>query len=102
MQGQIYPNCFGPYLRYAISTRFEYFSSFDQTISVEHRILFDEDTFKLFLLVEFKNAGQADEFADKMNKILAQPSVDLGPANDQSRFSTMRTLTTAVTPADSD
>ncbi|WLA53954.1 hypothetical protein [Bradyrhizobium diazoefficiens] len=102
MQGQIYPDCFGPYLRYAISTRFAYFSSFDQTISIEHRILFDEDTFKLFLLVEFKKAGQADEFADKMNAILAQPSVDLGPADEQIRFSTMRTLTAAVTPVDSD
>ena len=42
-----YPKCFGPYLRYAISTDFKYFE------------FFDDRYFKLFLLVEFKSAMDA-------------------------------------------
>jgi hypothetical protein len=108
MQGQIYPDCFGPYLRYAISTRFAYFSSFDRMNSVEQKLRFDEDTFKLFLLVEFKKAGQADEFAEAMNRAFeeaakteggsSQQVVDLGPADDHTPFATMRSQVKAVTP----
>ena len=29
-EGESYPRCFGPYLRYAISTDFEYFEFFDE------------------------------------------------------------------------
>ena len=39
------PSCFDPYLRYAIATNFKYFE------------LFDDKNFKLFLLVEFKDAA---------------------------------------------
>src|SRR6267143_1216315 len=87
-EAETYPNCFGPYLRYAIATLFEYFE------------FFDDREFKLFLLVEFKKAGQADAFADEMNKALSGRSVDLGPADDPTPYATMRTLTTAVTPAE--
>src|SRR5450759_5369632 len=97
-EGQIYPRCFDPYLRYAISTGFEYFNSFDETNFFDERNVFDDTNFKLLLLVEFKKPGQADEFAEKMNNILPEPSVDLSPADDHTPFATMRTLTTAVTP----
>jgi len=98
--GKIYPDCFGPYLRYAISTHFAYFSSFDEKF-FDKRNVFDERNFKLFLLVEFKKAGQADAFADAMNKALSGHSVDLGPADDNTPYTTMLTLTRAVTPAPS-
>ena len=124
-EGQFYPDCFGPYLRYAISTRFLYFSSFDQTISADqmnsaertistdHSIFFDDNTFKLFLLLEFKKPGQADDFAEAMNgafteaaKIEGRSSelavVDLGPADDHTPFATMRALVKAVTPVPPD
>jgi hypothetical protein len=45
--GRPYPKCFGPYLRYAISTDFRNFEFFDDKI------------FSLFLLVEFKRAEHA-------------------------------------------
>lgn len=108
MQGQIYPDCFGPYLRYAISTGFAYFSSLDRTNSVEHGLRFDEVTFKLFLLVEFKKAGQADEFVEAVNRAFQEAArteggsreqvVDLGPADDHIPFATMRSQLKAVTP----
>jgi hypothetical protein len=94
-EGVTYPNCFGPYLRYAISTNFEYFKFFDES-----------ERFKLFLLVEFKKAGQADDFATDINNALSArnpalpgPSVDLGPADDNTPYATMRARTTAVTTA---
>ncbi|WP_065751612.1 hypothetical protein [Bradyrhizobium paxllaeri] len=92
--GESYPNCFGPYLRYAISTNFEYFAFFDERAN-----------FRLFLLAEFKKAGQQDEFVDRLNAALSDlypgsssPSVDLGPADDNIPFATVRAPTTAVTP----
>lgn len=98
-ESQIYPKCFDPYLRYAISTGFEYFNSFDEMNFFDERNFFDDTNFKLFLLAEFKKPGQADEFAEKMNNILPEPSVDLGPADDNTPYATMRTLTMAVTAA---
>jgi hypothetical protein len=100
--GQIYPKCFGPYLRYAISTRFVYFSSFGQTISRRDQHFFNESEFKLFLLVEFIKAGQAEDFADAIQKILSDRGVELGPAADDTPYTTMRTLTIVVTPAAAD
>ena len=68
-EGKVYPKCFDAYLLYAIWTGFEYFSFFNET------------KFKLFLLTEFKKAGQADDFAEKMNRALSERAVDLGPAD---------------------
>ncbi|MGC2081854.1 MAG: hypothetical protein WA702_00655 [Bradyrhizobium sp.] len=91
-----YPNCFGPYLRYAISTRFEYFEFFDE-----------KENFKLFLLVEFKQPGRQKQeaFVDLLNNALRGPhsdtssrSVELGPADDDISFGTLRAPTAAVTP----
>ena len=97
-EDQTYPKCFGPYLRYAISTRLVYFRSFHQTISRDNEHFFNENDFKLFLLVEFNEAGQADDFGRAMNEFFSG-SVDLGPADDNTRYTTMRTLAIVVTPA---
>jgi hypothetical protein len=86
-EGKVYPKCFDAYLLYAIWTGFEYFSFFNET------------KFKLFLLTEFKKAGQADDFAEKMNRALSERAVDLGPADDNTPYSTIRTRTMAVTAA---
>jgi hypothetical protein len=92
--GESYPSCFGPYLRYAISTHFEYFEFFDP-----------RENFKLFLLAEFKETGKQDEFVDRLNAALSElhpgspgPSVDLGPADDTIPFATLRAPPIAVTP----
>jgi hypothetical protein len=70
-----YPKCFDPYLRYAISTGFRNFDSFDDKGVLKRR-------FRLFLLVEFKESGTADEFAAELNAALKEQAVDLGPADD--------------------
>jgi hypothetical protein len=55
------PNCFGPYLRYAIATDFKYFESFD------------DRGFRLFLLVEFKDLTTAAAF----KKAITKPGYDV-------------------------
>jgi hypothetical protein len=87
------PDCFGPYLRYAFSTEFRHFE------------FFDERGFKLFLLVEFYDAGKQDEFVGALKTALShpgtpQPFVELGPTDDKIplALATLRTQTTAVTP----
>jgi len=78
-----YPNCFGPYLLYAISTDFENFEFFDKGNS------------KLFFLVEFQPAeGAAEEFKREMKN--ARFAVDFGPVHDKTRYVTMRTGKSAV------
>ena len=53
-----YASCFGPYLRYAISTSFKDFEPFDDK--------------ELLLLVEFNEAHvAADRFLDDMSKVNA-------------------------------
>ena len=49
-----YPDCYEPYLRYAITTDFRNFEAFD------------EERFALLLLVELRQADEVDEFAKKM------------------------------------
>ena len=80
--GHRYANCFGPYLRYAISTDFKTFE------------FFDEGKFTLFLLVEFKEADGAENFAKAMR--VAGLPVDLGPAADSTRYATVLTHKPAV------
>src|SRR5712691_57845 len=95
--GESYPICFGPYLRYAISTHFEYFEFFDE-----------RENFKLFLLAEFYDPGQQDNFVTLLKAALVkshpaspEPSVELGPTEDDVplAFATLRAPTTAATPA---
>jgi hypothetical protein len=76
-----YPRCFGPYLRYAISTKFKNIEYFDGKSL-------------LFFLVAFNKAGQADEFVGEMRK--AGSRVDLGPTEKNASYATMRTHPHAV------
>lgn len=55
-KGHHYPECYEPYLRYAISTNFRNF------------VFFDEKDFSLFLLVEFKDVGHAAKFEQRITK----------------------------------
>jgi hypothetical protein len=80
-----YPKCFGPYLRYAISTRFEAFELSDA--KKRHA--------RLFFLVEFKKAGLEADFAAEMNE--SGFSVVLGPTDDSIRYATLHTSKEAVT-----
>jgi hypothetical protein len=77
------PKSFDPYLRYAIATDFETFESFD------------EKTFRLFFLVEFRRPGLATSFERRMKE--AGFEVEFGPYDDDSRYVTLRTGTAAVT-----
>ncbi|MGY8684285.1 hypothetical protein Q2941_41995 [Bradyrhizobium sp. UFLA05-153] len=85
-----FPNCFEPYLRYAIATDFKYFESFD------------EKGFKLFLLVEFIDVQHAEQFGGEMdndNHPHAPPGIEFGPSDPASRFTTMRGFKAAVGPS---
>jgi hypothetical protein len=75
------PKCFGPYLRYAIATDFRNFEPFDEANS------------RLFLLVEFKEAGSARKFEEEMKKF----DVELGPGDKRIRYATLRSRKAAVT-----
>ena len=82
------PSCFDPYLRYAITTDFKYFE------------FFDESAFKLFLLVEFKDAVHAAEFEQEMDEDRheAKPGIEFGPTLSSSRYATIRAFKAAVGP----
>ncbi|WP_407147940.1 hypothetical protein [Bradyrhizobium sp. ORS 86] len=77
------PKCFGPYLRYAISTHFRNFEFFDER--KRHR---------LFFLAEFKQADLTTAFQRKMTK--ARFYVEFGPSVASTRYVTLRTETAAV------
>jgi hypothetical protein len=81
-KGNDYPKSFGPYLRYAISTDFKYFK------------FFDDKNFKLFLLVEFKDAGHAAAFEREMQD--ERLGVEFGPTDPKSRYATIRGFKAAV------
>ena len=83
-----YPDCFDPYLRYAISTQFKNFEFFDEA-----------NGFKLFFLVEFKldsntGADPAASFANDMSN--AGFDVLLGPAEDNTGYATLQADTSVV------
>ncbi|WP_267428498.1 hypothetical protein [Methylobacterium sp. GC_Met_2] len=78
------PKCFGPYLRYAIVTRFRDFA------------LLHSRTHKLFLLVAFKRAGSASAFVKAMGRD-ASVDVELGPDSAQRCFATVFTTLEGVT-----
>jgi hypothetical protein len=82
------PRCFDPYLRYAISTDFSNFEFFDEN-----------EKFKLFFLVEFKDGVQGKDFADDMNGYNSSFAVELVPA-DPNTYATMRSNKAAVTGLD--
>ena len=78
-----FPKSFDPYLRYGIATEFKTFE------------FFEEGKFKLFFLVEFKRRGLATSFERRMKE--AGFEVEFGPYEDDSRYFTLRTGTSAVT-----
>ena len=77
-----YAKCFDPYLRYAISTRFQNFE------------FFGNEKFRLFFLVEFKEAAQPEKFAEEM--AVAGSPVVFGPAKDETRYATVHADISAV------
>jgi|GEM_PF-747563 len=74
------PSCFDPYLRYAIAADFTNFAPFNKR--------FDEQNFRVFLLVEFKSLKAAATF----EKALANSAyeVEFSPVDRNSRHTTMR------------
>lgn len=80
-ESEQYPKCFGPYLRYAISTDFSNFEEFDAQ-------------FKLFFLVEFHEPPEPDQFLRAMNQ--HEKIVDLG-SSDDTRYATMLATMSALT-----
>jgi hypothetical protein len=76
------PESFDPYLRYAIAADFTIFESFD------------EENFRLFFLVEFKQAGFAAEFAKDMQADGFR--AEFRSDKDDSRYATLRTSKAAV------
>lgn len=79
------PSCFDPYLRYAIASDFANFASFDQR------------TFRVFLLLEFKSLKAASDFEDAITK--PEYEVEFSPVDRSSRYTTMRARKNVVTNA---
>jgi hypothetical protein len=90
-----FPASFGPYLRYAIETDFENFSTDFETFGKIFPF-FDEDRFRLLLLVELKQAEFVGPFEQAMG---AQGAfgTEFGPNVGKSRYATMRCRRAAVT-----
>src|SRR5215468_5376003 len=81
---EILPRCFGPYLRYAISTEFRDFAPFDKRS-------------KLFLLVEFKRPdAQTTDPEAEFERAMESFHLQFGPANDDTRYVTIRADKSAV------
>lgn len=78
------PECFDPYLRYAIATNFENFE------------LFDAEDLSLFFLVEFKPDMDVEHFQTRMKEFDAE----FGPDDEDSRHATLRIRKAAVLARD--
>jgi len=91
LEGSQYPNCYEPYLRYAISTDFRNFEAFD------------EERFALLLLVELHHAERVAEFARRIARFDAALGPQFGdnfPHVGPTRYVTMRASKRAVTEED--
>jgi hypothetical protein len=90
-----FPNCFGPYLRYAIDSDFANFSTDFEEFGKKFRF-FDEDRFRLPLLVELKQAEFVRKFESAM---IAREDfgAEFGPDVGNTRYATMRCRKAAVT-----
>src|SRR4051794_35596883 len=93
--GETYPSSFGPYLRYAIDSEFENFAT-DFADFGEKFPFFDEDRFRLFLLVELKHAELVREFENAMGE-RDEFGTEFGPDVGETRYVTMRCRKAAVT-----
>ena len=93
--GETYPRSFGPYLRYAIDSDFENFTTDFEDFGKKFRF-FDEGFFRLFLLVEVKKAELVGAFENAMGE-RDEFGTEFGPDVGQTRYVTMRCLKAAVT-----
>ena len=93
-----YPSCFGPYLRYAIDSDFENFSTDLEHFGKKFRF-FDEDHFRLLLLVELKQAELVRAFEGAMGAH-DEFGTEFGPDVGKTRYATMRCRKAAVTDRD--
>jgi hypothetical protein len=93
--GETYPSSFGPYLRYAIDSDFKNFSTDFEDFGKRFPF-FDEDHFRLPLLVEVKHAGLVREFERAMGGP-EQFGAEFGPDVGKTRYVTMRCRKAAVT-----
>src|SRR5258705_12587210 len=93
--GESYPSCFGPYLRYAIDSDFKNFSTDFEDFGKKFPF-FDEDRFRLPLLVELKHAELVREFEHAMGEP-EEFGAEFGPDVGKTRSVTMRCLKAAVT-----
>ena len=80
-----FPSSFDPYLRYGIRTNFADFE------------FFDDENFKLFFLVEFKEPALADEFAEQMGAAGFNVRLDPILEGEQTRYRTLHSQKSAVT-----
>src|SRR5690349_18705155 len=83
-EGENYPQSFGPYLRYAISTGFRNFA-----LLRKHIPSADRKPHSLFLLVKFKEAGKAKEFSDDLRALTPPVLVEFAPEEGNARHVTM-------------
>jgi hypothetical protein len=86
-EGESYPQSFGPYLRYAISTGFRNFALLRRNVPSV-----DRKPHGLFFLVRFHEAGKAADFKRDMQAIDAKNSefaVEYGPEEANARHVTM-------------
>jgi len=90
-----YPTSFGPYLRYAIDSDFENFSTDFENFGNKFRF-FDEDQFRLLLLVELKPDEDVGAFENAMNA-RGEFGTEFGPDVGETQYVTMRCLKAGVT-----
>jgi hypothetical protein len=90
-----YPDCFGPYLRYAIDSGFDNFRT-DLEKFGQRFLSFDEKQFRLPLLVELKGADAVSAFETEMTGY-DDFGAEFGPDVGQTRYATMRCHKAAVT-----
>ncbi len=90
-----YPSCYGPYLRYAIDSDFENFTT-DLENFAKRFPFFDEDQFRLLLLVELKQADFVRAFESAMWQH-TEFAAEFGPDVGHTRYVTMRCHKAAVT-----
>jgi hypothetical protein len=90
-----YPACFGPYLRYAIDSNFENFSTDLENFRRKFRS-FDEVVFRLLLLVELKQPELVRAFEDAMKQHADKFGAEFGPDVGHTKYATLRCHKAAV------
>src|SRR5215470_2232175 len=91
-----YPACFGPYLRYAIDSDFEnFFTDLENFGNFGKKLIFDENQFRLLLLIELKYAEGVKPFEQAMNANETF-GTEFGPDIGDTRYATLRCKRAAV------